>query len=76
MARDHFSQMYKNPSHRHDSEHDSIGFDKAIGAICGALYSVITLKAFFPKYTVPEMKDNPVKDANGGDSKYEQLPLF
>lgn len=48
MTRDHFAQMYKNSSTRHDQEHDSIGFDKAVGAICGMLYSVVTLKAFFP----------------------------
>jgi hypothetical protein len=41
--------MLRNPSTRHDQEHDSIGFDKAVGAICGMLYSVVTLKAFFPK---------------------------
>lgn len=76
MARDHFSQMYQNKSHRHDTPHDSIGFDKAVGALCGMLYSVVTLKAFFPSSPALEMKDNPVKDANGGDSKNEQLPLF
>ena len=48
MARDHFAQMYANKSHRHDQEHDSIGFEKAVGALCGMLYSVVTLKAFFP----------------------------
>jgi hypothetical protein len=76
MGRDHFAQMYKNPSHRHDEGHDSIGFDKAIGAICGMLYSVVTLKAFFPKSPALEINDNPVKDAAGGDQKYEQLPLW
>lgn len=48
MSRDHFAQMYRNKSHRHDQEHDSVQFDKAVGAICGMLYSVVTLKAFFP----------------------------
>jgi hypothetical protein len=52
MGRDHFAQMYKNKSHRHDEEHDSIGFDKAIGALCGMLYSVVTLKAFFPSRAI------------------------
>jgi hypothetical protein len=75
MARDHFSQMMNSKSHRHDSEHDSIGFDKAVGALCGMLYSILTLKAFFPLSPAPEMKDNPVKDAAGGDSKNKQLPL-
>jgi hypothetical protein len=75
MARDHFSQMYKNKSVRHDSPRDGETFDKDFGALCGMLYSIVTLKAFFPKYPVPEMNNNPVKDANGGDSKNEQLPL-
>ena len=52
MARDHFAQMYKNKSHRHDEPHDSIGFDKAIVGLCGMLYSVVTLKAFFPSRAI------------------------
>ena len=48
MSRDHFAKMYRNKSVRHDSNHDSYEFDKAVGAICGMLYSVVTLKAFFP----------------------------
>ena len=48
MPPHHFAKMYQNPSHRHDEEHESIGFDKAVGALCGMLYSVVTLKAFFP----------------------------
>jgi hypothetical protein len=76
MPRDHFSQMYQNPSHRHDSDHDSMGFDNAIGSICGMLYSIVTLKAFFPKSPAPEMNHNPVKDAEGGDLKYTQLTLW
>jgi hypothetical protein len=52
MGRDHFAQMYRNKSHRHDVPHDSIGFDEAIGALCGMLYSVVTLKAFFPSRAI------------------------
>lgn len=48
MARDHFAQMMNSKSHRHDTEHDSIGFDKAFTHLCGMLYSVVTLKCFFP----------------------------
>lgn len=48
MGRDHFAQMYKNSAKRHDQEHASVEFDKAVGAICGMLYSIVTLKAFFP----------------------------
>ncbi len=76
MARDHFAQMYSNKSHRHDTPHDSYGFDKAITGLCGMLYSVITLKAFFPSAPAPTMSNNPVKDAASGDQKYTQLPLW
>jgi len=84
MPRDHFAAMYRNPSHRHDAPHDSIGFDKAIGALTGMLYSIVTLKAFFPFFRSPaEITDNAIKHApypmpskNAGDRKYEQLPLW
>ena len=76
MPRDHFAAMYRSPSHRHDSDHDSVQFDKAIGTLCGMLYSVVTLKAFFPSAPPPQMNNNPVKDAASGDQKYTQLPLW
>lgn len=76
MPRDHFAAMYRNPSHRHDVPHDSVGFDNAVGALCGMLYSIVTLKAFFPSSPAKEMNNNPVKDANGGDQKYTQLTLW
>jgi len=84
MPRDHFAAMYRNPSHRHDIPHDSVGFDKAMGAITGMLYSIVTLKAFFPFFRSPaEIIDNAVNHApypmpskNAGDRKYEQLPLW
>ena len=72
----HFAKMYENKSHRHDSLSDSAVFNEAVGALCGALYSVITLKAFFPKCPPPEMNHNPVKDAASGDLKYTQLTLW
>ena len=74
MPRDHFAQMNRQTSHRHDAPHDGETFTKDFGAICGMLYSVITLKAFFPKYTVPEMTNSPVKDAASGDQKDTTLP--
>ena len=86
MPRDHFSQMYKTQSHRHDSPHDSIGFDEAMGAITGMLYSIITLKAFFPFFRSPEkITDNtitnapyPIPSQNAGDQEeqYTQLTLW
>ena len=76
MPRDHFAQMYNTKSHRHDEEHDSYQFSKDIGALCGMLYSIVTLKCFFPLSPAPKMTDNPVKDAASGDQKYTQLPLW
>jgi hypothetical protein len=76
MPRDHFSQLSRQTSHRHDQPHDIVTFNKDMKTICGMLYSVITLKAFFPKSPAPEMTNNPVKDAASGDQKYTQLPLW
>jgi hypothetical protein len=76
MSPRHFANMYKQTSHRHDAPCDGEIFNKDFGALCGMLYSVITLKAFFPKSPAPEMTDNPVKDAASGDLKYTQLTLW
>ena len=76
MPRDHFAQMSRQTSHRHDQPYDSEVFNKDFGALCGMLYSVITLKAFFPKSPAPAMNNNPVSHAAGGESKYTQLTLF
>jgi len=65
--------MYHNKSRRHDTPHDSYGFDETVGTICGMLYSIVTLKAFFPK-SPATMTDNPVKDAASGDQKETTLP--
>ena len=75
MARDHFAQMSRQHSHRHDVPHDGETFTKDFGTICGMLYSIVTLKAFFPK-SPATITDNPVKDAASGDSKYTQLTLW
>jgi hypothetical protein len=48
MSRDHFAQMYRNKSTRHDQKHDSYEFNEVITGLCGMLYSVVTLKCFFP----------------------------
>ena len=76
MPRDHFAQLNKQTSHRHDSVSDSAMFTEAMNTITGMLYSIVTLKAFFPSAPPPEMIDNPVKDAASGDQKYTQLPLW
>jgi hypothetical protein len=76
MPRDHFSQMSRQTSHRHDQPHDVQVFNKSMGILTGMLYSIVTLKAFFPSSPAPEMTDNPVKDAASGDLKYTQLTLW
>ena len=86
MARDHFAQMYKQTSHRHDSPSDSIGFDEAIGALTGMLYSIVTLRAFFPFFRSPAaITDNtithapypmPSKIAGDQEKQYTQLTLW
>jgi hypothetical protein len=86
MARDHFAQMYQNKSHRHDSEHESVQFDKAMQTITGMLYSIVTLRCFFPFFKSPdEIIDNTVKHApypmpsqKAGDQEkqYTQLTLW
>ena len=72
----HFAKMYQNKSHRHDSLSDSAVFNEAVGALCGMLYSIVTLKCFFPSTPPQQMNNNPVKDAASGDPKYTQLPLW
>jgi hypothetical protein len=74
MSRDHFAQMYKNKSVRHDSNHDSYEFDKAFTTVCGMLYSIITLKAFFPKSPASTIINNPIIHAAGGDQEEAKLP--
>ena len=76
MPRDHFAQLNRQTSHRHDSPSDSAMFNEAMGALCGMLYSVVTLKCFFPSAPPPQMNHNPVKDAASGDLKYTQLTLW
>jgi hypothetical protein len=74
MPRDHFSQLARQTSHRHDQPHDIETFNKDFGALCGMLYSVITLKCFFPKFPVQSVTNNPVSDSAGRYIQ-EQLPL-
>lgn len=57
----HFANMYKQTSHRHDAPCDGEIFNKDFGALCGMLYSVITLKAFFPS--------RPKRDASDYENK-------
>ena len=80
----HFAKMYQNKSHRHDIPHDSVEFDKAMNSITGMLYSIVTLRAFFPFFRSPEkITDNTVTNApypmpsqKSGEPKYTQLTLW
>ena len=69
MSRDHFAKMYKQTSRRHDSISEYDQFAKDMGAICGMLYSVVTLKAFFPKSPAAAESNNPIIHAAGGDQE-------
>ena len=76
--------MYENKSQRHDSLSDSAVFNEAVQTITGMLYSIVTLKAFFPFFRSPaEIIDNAVNHApypmpsqKSGESKYTQLTLW
>ena len=84
MARDHFSQMMNSKSHRHDAPHDSYEFDRVVNTITGMLYSIVTLKAFFPFFRSPaEIIDSTISNAPypmpskiAGEKEYEQLSLW
>ena len=84
MSRDHFAKMYKNKSHRHDQKHDSYQFHKDFTTVCGMLYSIVTLKAFFPFFRSPaEIIDSTISNAPypmpskiAGEKEYEQLSLW
>jgi hypothetical protein len=61
--------MYQTKSHRHDSINDYDQFTKDMKVLTGMLYSIVTLKAFFPS-------KSPAKNADlaGGPAPYP-LPL-
>lgn len=48
----HFAKMYQNKSHRHDTPHESYGFDQAMGTITGMLYTIAKwpIKPFIPAF--------------------------
>jgi hypothetical protein len=80
----HFAKMYESKSRRHDSLSDSAMFNEAVGTITGMLYSIVTLKAFFPSSKSPaKITDKaathtpyPMPSQKTGDQKYTQLPLW
>jgi hypothetical protein len=84
MARDHFAQLNRQTSHRHDSDHDATQFNDVMQTITGMLYSIVTLKAFFPFFRSPaEIIDSTISNAPypmpskiAGEKEYEQLSLW
>lgn len=71
----HFANLYKQTSHRHDSLTDGDIFNKDFGAICGMLYSIVTLKAFFPKSPDLAITNSPMIHAASGDQEEQNKPL-
>ena len=86
MPRDHFAQLNRQTSHRHDSDHDASQFNDAMQTITGMLYSIVTLKAFFPFFRSPATMTNstvtnapypmPSKKAGDQEKQYTQLTLW
>ena len=86
MARDHFAQLNRQTSHRHDSSHDAEQFDKVMQTITGMLYSIVTLRAFFPFFRSPAAMTNstitnapypmPSKIAGDQEEQCTQLTLW
>lgn len=74
MTPRHFANLYKQTSHRHDSPTDGDIFNKDFGALCGMLYSIVTLKAFFPK-SPATITNDPIIHAAGGDQEEQNKPL-
>lgn len=66
MSRDHFAKMFKDSTKRHDQLSASDQFNRDMALLTGMLYSVVTLKAFFPMSPAPEKSANPVSDSDGG----------
>lgn len=75
MPRDHFANLYRQTSTRHDSISDHDQFTKDLDTICGMLYSIVTLKCFFPS-SPPKMTDDTVSQPKSGDQEYTQIPLW
>jgi len=58
--------MFKDSTKRHDQLSNLDQFNKDMSLLTGMLYSVVTLKAFFPMSPAPEKSANPVNDSDGG----------
>ena len=84
MSPRHFANLYNERSHRHDSKRDIEIFHDDMKTITGMLYSIVTLKAFFPFFRSPaEIIDSTISNAPypmpskiAGEKEYEQLSLW
>ena len=82
MSPRHFANLYSERSHRHDSIRDYEQFQKDFGSICGMLYSIVTLKAFFPSKSPAKIAEvasgpapYPMPSQKAGDQEEPNNPL-
>jgi len=82
MSPRHFANLYSERSHRHDSKRDIEIFHDDIQTITGMLYSIVTLRAFFPFFKSPaEIIDSTITNAPypmpqiAGDKEEQNNPL-
>lgn len=68
MSPRHFANLYSERSHRHDSKRDIEIFHDDMQTITGMLYSIVTLKAFFPFFKSPAKISDAVGYGLGGTS--------
>ena len=73
----HFANLYSQRSHRHDSKRDYDQFTEDMNTITGMLYSIVTLKGFFPFFRSPAKNADhagspapyPIPLENAGDKE-------
>ena len=82
MSPRHFANLYSERSHRHDSKRDIEIFNDDMQTITGMLYSIVTLRAFFPFFKSPaEIIDSTITHAPypmpqiAGDQEEQNKPL-
>ena len=83
MTPRHFANLYNEKSHRHDSKRDIEIFNDYMKTITGMLYSIVTLRVFFPFFRSPaEIVNSTIIDAPypmpsqiAGDQEEQNKPL-
>ncbi len=82
MSPRHFANLYSQKSHRHDSKREYEQFAEDMNTITGMLYSLVTLKGFFPFFRSPaEIIDSTITNAPypmpqiAGDKEEQDNPL-